>query len=54
MENEQEWKQLKNKDGVLLYEGFTLYEKPYGNGKKNVAFRLVYPQKSVVFYPIYP
>ena len=33
MKNCPKWKSLKNKDGVLLYEGVTLYGKPYGNGK---------------------
>lgn len=31
--NELEWKQLVNEDGILLYEGNTLFDKPYGLGK---------------------
>ena len=33
MSEELIWKQIKNEDGVLLYEGFTMFDKPYGKGK---------------------
>ena len=33
MNDNPKWKQLKNEAGALIYEGFTLYGKPYGNGK---------------------
>ena len=29
----QEWKELRDENGVLLYEGFTINEKPRGKGK---------------------
>ena len=33
MKEKPEWKQLKDEKSVLLYEGFTLFNKPYGNGR---------------------
>lgn len=29
----EEWKQIRDENGVLLYEGSTLFGKPYGKGK---------------------
>ena len=32
MNNKQKWKTITTEEGTLLYEGFTLYNKPYGAG----------------------
>lgn len=37
-----EWKQLRNEEGILLYEGYTLYDKPYGEGKSYFSNGQVY------------
>ena len=37
-----EWKQLKDSEGILLYEGHTVFNKPYGLGKTFFSDGTVY------------
>ena len=55
-----EWKQLKDKDGNLLYEGYTIFNKPYGLGKTFFCDGTIYQEgefgikgllKGKEFYP---